>query len=112
MRLLFDQNLPYRFTGTLVDLFPGSEHVKDAGLDNSSDREIWNHARDVGLTIMSKDADFHQMSFLYGAPPKFIWLRCGNCSVRELEAIIRSNYSSIATFEVDLEAALLVIGQR
>ena len=86
MRLLFDQNLPYRFTGTLVDLFPGSEHVKDAG--------------------------FHQMSFLYGAPPKFIWLRCGNCSVRELEAIIRSNYSSITTFEVDLEAALLVIGQR
>ena len=43
---------------------------------------IWNYARDNGLTIVSKDSDFHRMSFVLGAPPQVIWLRVGNCPTR------------------------------
>jgi len=47
-------------------------HVRDIGLAKAQDREIWTHARDAGFAIVSKDNDFQQMSFLYGAPPKVI----------------------------------------
>jgi predicted nuclease of predicted toxin-antitoxin system len=51
------------------------------------------------------------MSFLFGAPPKMIWLRCGNCSTSMLETIIRRNTRKITAFLNDDESALLVIGR-
>lgn len=111
MRLLFDQNLPNRFIVTLGDLFPASSYVKLSGLSTASDKEIWDFARSEGFAIISKDADFHQMSFLYGAPPKTVWLRCGNCTVAELEAIIRGRSGEILRFGADSTGALLVIGR-
>jgi predicted nuclease of predicted toxin-antitoxin system len=49
------------------------------------------------------------MSFLYGAPPKMIWLRCGNCSVKELDAIIRKGFDEISAFLKTTYGSLLVI---
>jgi predicted nuclease of predicted toxin-antitoxin system len=72
LKLLFDQNLPRRFARQFADIFPDSKHVKDADLAAASDRQVWEYARSNGFAIISKDADFHQMSFLYGAPPKTI----------------------------------------
>lgn len=42
------------------------------------DLQIWQYALEHGLTIVSKDNDFRQLSFLYGPPPKVIWLSVGN----------------------------------
>jgi predicted nuclease of predicted toxin-antitoxin system len=109
LRLLFDQNLPHRFASSLADLFPKSLHVKSAGLASASDKAVWNFARDNGYAIISKDADFHQMSFLYGTPPKTIWLRCGNCSVNQLEQTIRNRFVDIRRFLDEDTGALLVV---
>ena len=109
MKLLFDQNLPARIVNSLSDIFPNSIHVKTLGMTATDDRAIWNYARENGFSIISKDSDFHQMSFLFGAPPKTIWLRCGNCSTTTLENIIRHNTRKIANFLNDEESALLVI---
>jgi predicted nuclease of predicted toxin-antitoxin system len=109
LKLLFDQNLPHRFARQFADIFSDSKHVKDAGLAAASDRQVWEYARSNGFAIISKDADFHQMSFLYGAPPKTIWLRKGNCSVNELEEIIRRHAMEIVAFLKDSENALLVV---
>lgn len=86
MRPLFDQNLAPRLVHDLADLYPDSAHVRDIGLKSSTDREIWDFARDQGYVIVSKDTDFQQMSFVWGHPPKVIWIRRGNCSVRESES--------------------------
>ena len=75
----------------------------------SEDRDIWVHARDSGFVIVSKDNDFQQMSFLYGAPPKVIWIRRGNCSVGEIEAALRSNAPRIEAFVSDTQSAYLVL---
>jgi predicted nuclease of predicted toxin-antitoxin system len=64
LKLLFDQNLPSRFTSSLADLFPGSEHLKLIGLAAADDQTVWDYARQNGFAIISKDSDFHQMSFL------------------------------------------------
>ena len=73
LKLLYDQNLPARFVISLADLFPDSEHLKHVGLAPADDRTVWDYAGKNGFAIISKDSDFHQMSFLYGAPPKAIW---------------------------------------
>ena len=93
----------------LADLFPDSAHVRELGMMRASDREIWNHAKEAGFVIVSKDNDFQQMSFLFGAPPQVIWIRRGNCSVRETSTILRSNSVRIHEFESDPVASYLVL---
>lgn len=109
MKLLFDQNLAPRLARDLADIFPESAHVRDLGMTRSSDREIWDHAREAGFVVVSKDNDFQQMSFVFGPPPKVIWIRRGNCSVEETERILRSNSARIHEFEGDQVAAYLIL---
>jgi predicted nuclease of predicted toxin-antitoxin system len=109
VKLLFDQNLPTRIVKSISDIFPKSQHIKSLGMSAATDQVIWRFASENGFAIISKDSDFHQMSFLYGAPPKTIWLRCGNCSVATLENIIRRNARKIEAFGEDEENALLVL---
>lgn len=109
MKLLFDQNLAARLVHDLADLFPGSAHVRELGMARASDREIWDYAAEAGFVIVSKDNDFQQMSFVFGPPPKVIWIRRGNCSVRDTEDILRSNSARIHGFESDQVAAYLVL---
>ena len=84
-------------------------HVRDVGLARASDTAIWAYARDHGLTILSKDSDFHQASFLRGSPPKVVWIRRGNCSTADIEALLRSNRTEILAFGADEEAAFLTL---
>lgn len=98
-----------RLVDLLADLFPGSIHVRSIGFEKASDQEIWEYAKVSGYVIVSKDTDFHQRSFLYGAPPKVIWIRLGNCSTSEIEELIRDNSTSVLTFESDPDAAFLTI---
>ena len=112
LKLLYDQNLPAKFVASLAELFPGSELLKHVGLATASDRTVWDYAGKKGFAIISKDSDFHQMSFLYGAPPKAIWLRCGNCSVVDLETILRRHHGKIKKFMENADEAFLVIGAQ
>jgi len=57
VRLLLDQNLSPRLLTALDDLFPGSTHVREVGLQAADDDSVWRYAAAEGLTIVSKDAD-------------------------------------------------------
>lgn len=72
MNLLFDQNLSPRLVASLADAFPNSAHVRDVGLGRADDESVWRYAAENSLTIVSKDSDFHQLSFLRGHPPKIV----------------------------------------
>lgn len=109
MRLRFDQNLSSRLPARLADEFEGAQHVRDLELATADDRAVWQYAKEHGLTIVSKDADFRQLSFVLGFPPKVVWLRVGNGSTNDIEALIRSRATELRAFERDAEAALLVI---
>jgi len=109
VKFLFDENVSPRLVAALSDVFPGSIHVRDVGLARATDAAIWAYARDRGLTILSKDSDFHEVSFLRGPPPKVIWIRRGNCSTVEIEALLRSNRTEILAFAADEEAAFLAL---
>ena len=78
VKLLLDENLSRRLVPFLQHAFPGTDHVVHLGLESASDSEIWGRARDRGFVIVTRDADFCEMSLLMGPPPQVIRLRTGN----------------------------------
>jgi predicted nuclease of predicted toxin-antitoxin system len=105
MKLLFDQNLSFKLCGQLADLFPGSNQVRQLGLDRADDSALWQFAKANGFGIVTQDADFADLAALYGPPPKIIWLRCGNQPTAFVEKLLRHQVESIAAFAADAEAA-------
>jgi predicted nuclease of predicted toxin-antitoxin system len=61
------------------------------------------------LTIVSKDNDFRQRSFLEGAPPKIIWLSVGNAATAAVADLLRREHLRILAFEAEAESSLLVL---
>jgi predicted nuclease of predicted toxin-antitoxin system len=98
MNLLFDQNISYRITQLLDDIFPKSKHVRNLKLENSTDRQIWDYAKENDYCIVTFDSDFYDLSLVRGSPPKIVWLRMGNTSTKSLEKIIRENEILIKEF--------------
>jgi predicted nuclease of predicted toxin-antitoxin system len=62
--------------------------VRDLGLRNSKDQEIFLAARQANATIMTKDADFVRLVEQSGIPPQVILLTCGNTSNEQLKQIL------------------------
>ena len=108
MKLLIDQNLPRSLVREFEGQFPNSVHVRDLRFDTATDQEIFRYAEANEFTIVSKDNDFTQLSFLYGAPPKVVWLRVGNCTTTELKEIMRRNVDRVKSFEAATESVLLI----
>lgn len=78
MKLLIDENLSRRVVPFILQDYPESSQISLLNMEHSSDKEIWDYAQKYGYTIVTKDADFLDMSLLYGQPPKIIWLKIGN----------------------------------
>ena len=111
MILLLDQNLSRRLIATLASQFPGTRHVQDFGLERADDGQVWEHAKASGLTIVTKDVDFHERSILYGHPPKVIWIRLGNCTTASVEMLLRNSLDTVLRFGDGLDTCL-VLGKR
>ena len=112
MKLLFDHNLSYKLVGRLAELFPESEHVRNVNLHEAEDRTIWDYAGVNDFAIVSKDEHFHQLSFLYGAPPKVVWVRLGNCTTSDIEQALRHHHADLLQFNASEEGAFLIVGSR
>ena len=109
MKLLLDENLSDRIPHRIIDLYPESEHVKTLALTNTDDGIIWEYAKNNDFLIVSKDADFHQRSLVYGHPPKFVYLRIGNSPTSKIVQILRKNFDTIVQFkDSELESILVL----
>ena len=109
MKLLLDQNLSPRLARTLAAIYPDTTHVRDVGLQVADDDTVWAYAAEHGFVIVSKDADFHQRSFVLGPPPKVVRIRRGNCSTVEIEGILRNHAADLLAFERDDQEAFLAL---
>ena len=101
MKLLFDQNLSPRLPRVLTGIYPESLHLRGIDMRDATDTQIWEYAKTHDFVIVSKDSDFQARSLLYGSPPKFIWLRVGNCPVKPIEELLRKHSIAIHTFAQD-----------
>ena len=51
----------------------------------------------------------HDLSLVFGNPPKVIWLRLGNCSTSQVEEVLRQNFDAIKLFYEDENLSLLAL---
>lgn len=80
MKLLVDNQLPLALARFLAANGFECQHVYDIGMAATEDRVIWEHAKNHGMTIVTKDEDFPLMADRQGSiPPQVIWVRLGNC---------------------------------
>lgn len=110
VRLLFDEPLSERLCVTLADLFPHALHVRLLGHGRAADSTVWELARERECLIVSKDGDFHRLAVLRGAPPKFIWIRLGNCRTADIAQLLRLRYQDVVHFAEQEEATVLELG--
>ncbi|HVQ39711.1 MAG TPA: DUF5615 family PIN-like protein [Pyrinomonadaceae bacterium] len=62
--------------------------LRDLGLRDATDREIFLAARRAGATVVTKDGDFVRLLEDLGPPPQVIWITCGNTSNANLKRIL------------------------
>jgi predicted nuclease of predicted toxin-antitoxin system len=90
-KFIIDVNLPNG-----VPPFNSHEfiHVSDIDL-RLSDTQIWDHAKKLGLTIVSKDSDFSNMILLVEPPPKVIHIRFGNLRLKDFIQLMTSIWPEV-----------------
>jgi predicted nuclease of predicted toxin-antitoxin system len=98
VKLLFDQNISFRIISKIKLNFPDAKQVRQLGIENYSDVEIWKFAKQNEYTIVTFDGDFYDLSNFKGFPPKIIWLRFGNTKTDFIANIINSRHSIIKDF--------------
>lgn len=98
MRFLFDQNISHRILKLIPKEYSESTTIKNEGLINASDKEIWEFARSNEYIIVTQDSDFKDLNSLYGFPPKIIWIRTGNTETQSIVNILIDYSDEIRTF--------------
>ena len=107
-RLLLDQMLPVRLRASLANAFAEVRHVRPLGLDQATDAEVFAHAGEYGLTIVTKDADFQALLALHGTLPRVVWLRMGNATTPQMESALRRRAWAIWEFYEGRGACLVI----
>ena len=109
MKLLFDQNISFKVSKTIQDIFPGSKHLSDLRLENYSDIELWQYAKANDYGIVTFDYDFIDISTLKGFPPKILLFKTGNTPTLVIIEKLKANQTQIEDFLKDNELAVLEI---
>jgi predicted nuclease of predicted toxin-antitoxin system len=85
--------------------------VRDLGLRDAIDRDIFAAARDAKATVLTKDSDFVYLLERLGPPPQVIWLTCGNTSNAHLRTILAIALPRALT-QIGTGEPLVEIGDR
>ncbi len=60
-----------------------------------TDTQIWRHAAEFALTIVTKDADFSDRVLITDEGPRVIHLRVGNLRMRDFHALLSGRWIEI-----------------
>jgi len=62
--------------------------IRDLGLRDAKDKEIFEAAKQEKAVVMTKDSDFVLLLDKLGPPPQVIWVTCGNTSNARLKEVL------------------------
>ncbi|MGH8566276.1 MAG: DUF5615 family PIN-like protein [Gammaproteobacteria bacterium] len=95
MRFWIDAQLPPSLARWIAHEI-GTEAValRDVGLRDARDSEIFEAARIANAVILTKDADFVELVYARGPPPQVIWITCGNSTNRHLKGILALTFQN------------------
>ncbi len=93
MIIWIDAQLPPALAAWMVETFGvNAISLKELGLRDAKDLEIFEAARQDNLVIMTKDSDFVDLVCRLGSPPRILWLTCGNVTNRNLRLLLSSTF--------------------
>jgi len=69
--------------------------LRELGLRDARDRDIFLAARAAGATVLTKDADFVRLLEQLGPPPAVLWLTLGNTSNERLRSVLAHHWPRI-----------------
>ena len=94
MTLWLDAQLPPQLASWIQQtLTINAIALRDLGLRDATDISIFDAAKKADAILISKDSDFVELVLRHGAPPKLIWLTCGNVSNAALQALFSTKLS-------------------
>jgi len=98
MIIWLDAQLPPTLAQWMRDEFAvDAKSLKDLGLRDATDREIFAAARSAGATIISKDSDFVDLVQEQGPPPPIVWLTCGNVTNARLKVVLSKSWLRVSS---------------
>ena len=109
MKLLLDENLSRRLVPFLQHDYPGSNQVVLLGMESASDKEVWQKPKDYGFVILTRNADFQELSLVWGQPPKVIRLKTLNQSRAATLKVLLENKDAITESLITHGLALVEI---
>ena len=68
--------------------------VRDLGLRDARDPEIFMAARAAIAVVMTKDADFVGLLERHGPPPQVVLVTCGNTSNAKMREILTATWAN------------------
>jgi len=81
--------------GLIAANFPvTAQPLRQIGLRDAEDDDIFAAARSAGIIVLTKDGDFVRLLERHGSPPKVLWLTCGNTSDVALQQILATHLST------------------
>jgi len=86
MRFLVDAQLPPALARVLEAQGHEARPVREVGLRDADDTDIWALAERDGWIVVTKDEDFPKRAFNTPKAPQIVWLRIGNSTKRVLLA--------------------------
>lgn len=112
MNFWIDAQLPPSLAAWLTETFGvNAIALKDIGLRDAKDTDIFNAARSVGIVIMTKDSDFIDLVTRVGTPPQILWVTCGNVTNRNLRIILTLTFPDALQI-LQAGEAVVEIGDR
>ena len=97
MKLWIDAQLPPALARWLVEVMAvEAVPVRDLGLRDAGDLQIFEAARAAGAVVVTKDADFVTLLERLGAPPQVLWVTSGNTSNVRLREIFTAAWPEAA----------------
>lgn len=98
MTFWVDAQLPPSIAAWIGQNFPiDAVALREVGLRDAEDEEIFLAARSVGIVVMTKDSDFLSLLERFGPPPQVLWLTCGNTSNARLKQILTATLAEAIT---------------
>ena len=104
MRFVVDNQLPLQLARFLQAQGHEAVHVTEIGLDEATDRAVWEWAIANHRVVVSKDEDFLFLAKRAADAGQLLWIRLGNCRKNALLAAVERS--------IDIVLNAFAAGQR
>jgi predicted nuclease of predicted toxin-antitoxin system len=97
MKFLIDAQLPPALAAWFIKAGHEAAALRDVGLRDAEDAQIWEYAERTGSIIVTKDEDFAALAVVRPGPT-VLWIRTGNLVNRTLLAKFDAKWPELAAY--------------